>query len=242
MHWSLTSGERLKDTDVPDRESKYSVDSLLVSSSADAKDRIIFSSSGREDVDVRCLGNGRPFVLEIPDSYKSVLPSEIAEKVEELISGSKMVSVKDLQVVSREDTKHVKCGEELKKKIYRALCCTTEAEIVPQVVIDKINAIDKEFVIDQATPIRVLHRRTLLKRPRTIFSVHSQLVKDQPGVFLVDVVTQAGTYIKELVHGEFGRTVPSLTSIVGQQLDIISLDVMGLLDLDWPPPRQPCEL
>lgn len=83
----------------------------------------------------------------------------------------------------------------------------------------------------------VLHRRTLLKRPRSIYSLTARLIKDQPGVFIVDVVTQAGTYIKELVHGEFGRTVPSLTSIVGQQLDIISLDVMGLLDIDWPPPR-----
>lgn len=108
---------------------------------------------------------------------------------------------------------------------------------VPQSVIDKINAIDKEFIISQPTPIRVLHRRPLLKRPRTIFNVHAQLVKDQPGVFLLDVVTQAGTYIKELVHGEFGRTVPSISSLVGQQLDIISLDVMGLMDLDWPPPR-----
>lgn len=125
-----------------------------INCSVDAKDRITFSSSGREDVDVRCLGNGRPFVLEIPDSYKTVLPGDIADRIEALISDSKMVSVKDLQMVTREDTKHVKCGEETKKKIYRALCrCTTET-VVPQSVIDKINAIDKEFVIQQATPIR----------------------------------------------------------------------------------------
>lgn len=211
---------------------------IIDPSSADAKDRIVFSSSGREDVDVRCLGNGRPFVLEIPDSYKTVLSCEIAEKIEGLVSESKLVSIKDLQIVTREDTKHVKCGEEQKKKIYRALCCCVNEKEVPQSVIDKINAVDKEFVIEQATPIRVLHRRTLLKRPRSIYSVHARLIKDQPSVFIVDIVTQAGTYIKELVHGEFSRTVPSLTSIVGQQLDIISLDVMGLLDLDWPPPRE----
>lgn len=207
-------------------------------SSADTKDRIIFSSSGREDVDVRCLGNGRPFLLEIPDSYRTALPDSVAADIERIVDQSLLVSIKDLQIVTREDTKHVKHGEENKKKIYRALCCCTESpRVVPQSVIDKINAIDKEFVIQQATPIRVLHRRTLLKRPRSIYSVKAQLVPNQPGVFIVDVVTQAGTYIKELVHGEFGRTVPSLTSLVGQQLDIISLDVMGLLDLDWPPPR-----
>lgn len=62
---------------------------------------MIFSSSGREDVDVRCLGNGRPFVLEIPDSYKTVLPNETAERIEQLISDSKLVSVRDLQIVTR---------------------------------------------------------------------------------------------------------------------------------------------
>lgn len=113
-----------------------------------------FSSSGREDVDVRCLGNGRPFILEIPDSYKTVFPGDIAETIESIISDSKMVSVKDLQICSREDTKNVKCGEETKKKIYRALCCCTTESVVPQSVIDKINEVDKEFVIQQATPIR----------------------------------------------------------------------------------------
>lgn len=176
--------------------------------------------------------------MEIPDSYKSVLSSTVAERIEELVSESKLVSIKDLQMVSRDDTKHVKCGEEQKKKIYRALCCCIGEKVVPQSVIDKLNAIDQEFEIEQATPIRVLHRRTLLKRPRSIYSVRAQLVEGQSSVFIVDVVTQAGTYVKELVHGEFGRTKSSLSSIVGHQLDIISLDVMGLLDLDWPPPRK----
>lgn len=178
--------------------------------------------------------------MEIPDSYKTILPADIADRIENLVSESKLVSIKDLQIVSREDTKHIKFGEEHKKKVYRALCCTAES-VVSQEVIDKINAIDKEFVIEQPTPIRVLHRRPLLKRPRTIYSVKARLIKDQPSVFILDVVTQAGTYIKELVHGEFGRTVPSLTTIAGQQLDIISLDVISI-DLDWPPPRSAIEI
>jgi tRNA pseudouridine synthase 10 len=46
--------------------------------------------------------------------------------------------------------------------------------------------------------------------------------------------TQAGTYVKELVTGEFGRTTPSIASIIGQFIDIIALDVVAI-DLDWPP-------
>lgn len=47
-------------------------------------------------------------------------------------------------------------------------------------------------------------------------------------------MTQAGTYVKELVHGEFGRTEPSIASIIGEDIDITSLDVMNI-DLDFPP-------
>lgn len=53
-------------------------------------------------------------------------------------------------------------------------------------------------------------------------------------MLIVDMVTQAGTYVKELVHGEFGRTSPSISSIIGQEIDIVELDVTAI-DLDWPP-------
>jgi tRNA U54 and U55 pseudouridine synthase Pus10 len=44
----------------------------------------------------------------------------------------------------------------------------------------------------------------------------------------------AGTYVKEFVHGDFARTVPSLGTILGCKADILSLDVMDV-QLDWPP-------
>lgn len=53
-------------------------------------------------------------------------------------------------------------------------------------------------------------------------------------MLILDIVTQAGTYIKELVHGEFGRTVPSISSIIEKWIDIVALDVTAI-DLDWPP-------
>lgn len=64
-------------------------------------DKVIFSSSGREDVDVRCLGKGRPFVLEIPDARKSTLPRNIAGNMEFLVEKSQKVSIRDLQLVKR---------------------------------------------------------------------------------------------------------------------------------------------
>ncbi len=39
---------------------------------------------------------------------------------------------------------------------------------------------------------------------------------------------QAGTYIKEFVHGDGGRTVPSLASLAGcsEAAEVLALDVM----------------
>lgn len=39
---------------------------------------------------------------------------------------------------------------------------------------------------------------------------------------------QAGTYVKEFVHGDFGRTRPSLGGILGCQADILQLDVTSV--------------
>jgi len=52
--------------------------------------------------------------------------------------------------------------------------------------------------------------------------------------FLLFLKTQAGTYIKEFVHGDFGRTVPSLGNLLKTECDILQLDVLAV-ELDWPP-------
>ena len=46
----------------------------------------------------------------------------------------------------------------------------------------------------------------------------------------LDLVTQAGTYVKEFCHGDFGRTVPSVGSLLGCSADILQLDVLDLQD------------
>ena len=52
------------------------------------------------------------------------------------------------------------------------------------------------------------------------------------------VETQAGTYVKEFVNGDFGRTRPSVANLLGFELadgvSILELDVTHV-DLSWPP-------
>ena len=52
-------------------------------------------------------------------------------------------------------------------------------------------------------------------------------------VFKLSLCTQAGTYVKEFVHGDFGRTTPNLCSILGCDVDIIALDVEVSILFDW---------
>ncbi|TPP39622.1 tRNA pseudouridine synthase Pus10, partial [Fasciola gigantica] len=53
-------------------------------------------------------------------------------------------------------------------------------------------------------------------------------------LFILHMHCAAGTYVKEFVHGDLGRCVPNLSSLVGRQLDLLALDVCAI-DLDWPP-------
>jgi tRNA pseudouridine synthase 10 len=60
-----------------------------------------FMSSGREDVDVRCLGRGRPFVLEITDAARTILDPSTAVEMERTVKKSGVVHIRDLQMIRR---------------------------------------------------------------------------------------------------------------------------------------------
>ena len=91
----------------------------------------------------------------------------------------------------------------------------------------KING-TTEHLLQQKTPLRVLHRRTLMVRERTIHAMRATRLA--PRFVQLDLTTQAGTYVKEFVHGDFGRTRPSFGELLGCSADILQLDVMGLHD------------
>ncbi len=48
----------------------------------------------------------------------------------------------------------------------------------------------------------------------------------------LDLTTEAGTYVKELVSGDGGRTVPSIASALGVAIRVVELDVTGVLVRD----------
>lgn len=199
-----------------------------------------FSSSGREDVDVRTLGKGRPFVLEVTNPRKIKLNFQTMREIENDINQSTNdVFVRDLQIVSKEDLVYIKMGEQSKTKTYTCYCIT---ELVKgeslDVFKDKLEGLSKinNLIVEQKTPIRVLHRRSLAIRPRTVFWLKANFhqVKGDKVFFMLSLQVEAGTYIKEFVHGDFGRTKPNVSSILGKETDILALDVEEVA-LQWPP-------
>ncbi|KAB0395599.1 hypothetical protein E2I00_014594, partial [Balaenoptera physalus] len=210
----IIDGERKLDSSVEELIS----DHLLTVFKAESFN---FSSSGREDVDVRTLGNGRPFAIELVNPHRVHFTSqEIKELQQKINNSSNKIQVRDLQLVTREAIGHMKEGEEEKTKTYSALIWTNKA--IQRKDIEFLDDI-KDLKIDQKTPLRVLHRRPLAVRTRIIHSMETHYVDEHH--FRLYLKTQAGTYIKEFVHGDFGRTKPNICSLMDVTADILELDV-----------------
>ncbi|XP_061481768.1 tRNA pseudouridine synthase Pus10 isoform X2 [Rhineura floridana] len=219
----IIDGERKMESSVEELISEH----LIAVFKADSFN---FSSSGREDVDVRTLGNGRPFAIELVNPRRVHLAAAEMKELQQTINNSSdKVQVRDLQLVTREAIGHMKEGEEGKTKTYSALIWTEKVIRNEDVaLLDNM----KELNLDQKTPLRVLHRRPLAVRVRTIHTMQSEYIDEHH--FRLHLKTQAGTYIKEFVHGDFGRTKPNIGSILGTTADILELDVESV-DVDWPP-------
>ncbi|MBN1109838.1 MAG: hypothetical protein JXA45_03665, partial [Methanomassiliicoccales archaeon] len=72
------------------------------------------------------------------------------------------------------------------------------------------------------------HRRADLKRERCI--VYVVLEGLQGDMMTLRLRTESGTYVKEFVHGDQGRTEPNLSEMLGVPLTVDSLDVIGIID------------
>ncbi|KAJ7420139.1 putative tRNA pseudouridine synthase Pus10 [Pitangus sulphuratus] len=222
----IIDGERKLESSVEELISEH----LMAEFKADSFN---FSSSGREDVDVRTLGNGRPFAIELVNPRRIRFTAEEMKRLQQAINNSSdKIQVRDLQLVTREAIGRMKEGEEEKTKTYSALIWTDRAIQREDIaLLDDI----KELKLDQKTPLRVLHRRPLAVRCRVIHTMSSEYIDEHH--FCLHLKTQAGTvssYVKEFVHGDFGRTKPNIGSLLNRTADILELDVESV-DVDWPP-------
>jgi len=187
-----------------------------------------FHASGREDVDARMLGSGRPFVVEVSKPMKRNL--DLA-KVKEAINaiGEGKVQVSRLRFTSRDLVRKLKKAESAQKE-YRVLI-----EFGRDVTEEELRDLEAKLTgvsIKQQTPLRVLHRRADLTRERYIYKVKVKKVAPKQAEMIVRC--QGGLYVKELVSSDEGRTVPSIPELLGTGANTLKLDVLKVIvnDLD----------
>ena len=186
-----------------------------------------FHAAGREDIDVLMLGDGRPFVVEISEPRtRSPNLDQLTHDINERADGK--ISVHGLEIADRSTLQKLKESAESNVKEYRALITTQE--IVSDKKLKKTEKSFKDVEIEQRTPTRVSHRRSDLVRRKRIHEIHLKKQDERllEGLFKV----QGGTYIKELISGDEGRTVPSIAQILETPCVCKELNVTAIYSED----------
>lgn len=181
-----------------------------------------FHASGREDIDARMLGAGRPFVIEITSPKKRFL--DLA-KIEKAVNdfGADRVAVLGLKVADRSVIRTLKGGESRQKE-YRVFM-----DFEKEISNEDMRFLEKNLtnvMIKQRTPMRVLHRRADMTREKYIYEL--KVKKLSPQKAEMKLRCQGGLYVKELVNGDDGRTVPNVSELLKNKAKPFNLDVLSI--------------
>jgi len=184
---------------------------------------VALHGAGREDIDARMLGRGRPFVIEVKKPKKR-FPNlrKLTRTINDRAQGK--VKVSSLRFVDKEWIRRLK-KPEAAEKVYRVL-----VEFDRPVLGKQLAQIEKRLVnvvIRQQTPRRVLHRRADLVREKHIYE--AKVKRLTPNLIQLRLRCQGGLYIKELITGDEGRTTPNIAEIVGTNAKPLELDVLNVL-------------
>ena len=180
-----------------------------------------FHGMGREDIDVRCLGDGRPFVAELKSPLRRTLN---LEKLTNSINkaAENQIEIHGLRLSNRAEVSRIK---ETKAEKSYTIRFTSDHGLTGEEVTTRIQSLSGQ-VLEQQTPQRVAHRRADKVRNRKVVSIANILITDDEIQF--DVRCESGTYVKELVHSDEGRTNPSVAALLEADCEVILLDVKDI--------------
>ena len=137
-------------------------------------------------------------------------------------------------MICRYSTKILKDSASTKSKSYVAL-----VQVEPPVPLNVLLELSGKtnIMLDQRTPTRV-PRRADMVRQKVIEWINIKPLPNENEkmieFFNAELRTSAGTYVKEFVHGDNGRTTPSLGTLLGSEsAKCVQLDVLAV-HLDWP--------
>jgi tRNA pseudouridine synthase 10 len=179
----------------------------------------VLHGAGREDIDARMLGAGRPFVMELVAPRKrGVDLSSVEQAVNQAAAGRVGIRIDGWS--TRKEVETLKSEKAHKK--YR-ISVEVEGGIARNELEEALDRL-RGALIAQQTPARVVHRRADRIRERRV--VDARVAGQEDDRFFLDVVGEAGLYVKELVSGDGGRTRPSLAGLLGRPARVIQLDVL----------------
>ncbi len=182
-----------------------------------------FHASGREDIDARMLGSGRPYIVEVSQPKRRSVDLKLIEAAVNA-GGVGKVEVEGLHFASKDDVRHLKKGENAQKE-YRLL-----AEFEKDLTEEGLRMLEEKLtgaLIRQQTPLRVVHRRADIVRERYIYKLEVKKVTLKSA--LLYIRCQGGLYVKELVSGDEGRTVPNVSALLDNPAKTLKLDVLNVI-------------
>lgn len=184
---------------------------------------IAFHGAGREDIDARMLGQGRPFAVETKKPKRRFIDlNSLTQTVNKRAKGK--VEISNLQFVTKDTVRTLKRAEGA-QKLYKV---TVEfGKSVRKQKLSELAQTLTNAVIHQKTPRRVLHRRANLVREKYIYKAKVKRLK--PDKIEMQIHCQGGLYIKELITGDEGRTTPSVAEILNVEAKPLELDVLNVI-------------
>lgn len=183
-------------------------------------DDTVFHGSGREDIDARMLGTGRPFVVEaVSPRIRAVDLNRLEEEINRRAAGK--VEVSGLEFTEKATVEHLKTA--LFEKSYSML-----VEFGDEVSEEKLKSVLDKLVglVEQRTPTRVSHRRADKVREREVLDLRLDQFSSKTA--RMTLRGTSGLYVKELVSGDDGRTEPSLAGLLGVEARVVELDVINV--------------
>ena len=183
-----------------------------------------FHGAGREDVDVRMLGEGRPFIMEminpkVLDVDLGALEAEVNRR------NAGRLEILGLHWTERQRVRVIK--ETPHAKEYGARVAIESPPDPARVAA----LLGRRIAVVQQTPQRVAHRRADKARERWIEFVAIDPIEASNDL-MVRMRTEHGTYVKEAINGEGGMTQPSLAELLGSPCRCVELDVTAILGVD----------
>jgi tRNA pseudouridine synthase 10 len=180
-----------------------------------------FHGCGREDIDALMLGSGRPFVLEIKNpKIRNINLAILTSEINFYTKG--MIEISNIRFSDKKEISRIKNAEF--QKTYNILI---EGEKpINKEKLKEVAQLLPGKTIKQLTPTRVAHRRANKIRERQIYNCKLESVVGS--IARLTIETQSGTYIKELVSGDSGRTTPNISEMIGIPCKVKELDVIEI--------------